>query len=978
MFCPKCGVAVQDDAAFCINCGVKVAAATPNASVIKEPLQLEPSQSVGYSSSEAKNKPPLPAMYNTRPEIKTNVKQGAIIGGWLCFILGLFVMYLSVWAFVIYVPLLLVAAILSIVAMAQRRILTGIALLLATLIVPPIFGLLLSSHRLNKIKENAEQSMRQSAPPPFQQPLKQEQASRNQPAFVPPSLKAEPVAEQSPKKPEEIAEELCAMGKQLAEKGEPGQAMEAYLKGLNDLPNQQSIKDAVAELQKAHPSDPAVFQHLGHTIKADGEIHRIAITPDNRTLICSTGRVQFPGGVYFYDMKDLHPIGWHASGRGNDDGRTETCVSADGKVAIAAGVVMDLTQWKPFFGCGTTRCARLSDEVRRAGLDQEVFRVDSIVPDSTIALADIHAGDLLLDDLSSFEGLKPGDVVKITVIRDGKKEIHPVKLQATPRTIGIIPYAIKSSILHPSGELMMAGGMKFYSPTQGSLVGRVELKQYTNSDCAGMPVFSPDGSMLVMASHWIVGIDIANGRLAWELPGHLDWRPVESMALSMDESLLATVSQEEAIVWDLKKQKEVVTIKTHKNHWEAYNACVSISPDATRLITGSKDGMYVWDISTGRLLRSFPKVSTYEIKWTTDGRCMITRNGGWVNIWGIEGANQMLEAREVKCKALGDLRALNNSTSNQGSQNLSLSALRPAPVATPHDTESESVAKPGVPLSVSMPVVDGNVVAKEANQPPLAITPSSQQQGAVAELLVVPSPVKSVLQSAIDAHGGVEKLAAATSITFTSRVTEINGPIHTVQSTYDLASDSLREVWTRTVLGFKNETTFIISPAAAWIIKDGKVSPMDATRSTNFKNKIRMMRATFFNLPADQYIPIDGQCDSRGNPASSMKVKIDDNTDLILLFDPKTSLVYEQQMTVKQGNRIAHITIRLAALREFDGVKMATSQYTLHDGKGYTETVIQKVKIGGKIDKEIFQKPSPNTTGFKMPQNSENHISAST
>ena len=66
------------------------------------------------------------------------IQQGAVIGGWLCFILGMGVMYLSLWAFIIYVPLFLVGFILSIIAMAQRRIIGGIALLLITLIVPPV------------------------------------------------------------------------------------------------------------------------------------------------------------------------------------------------------------------------------------------------------------------------------------------------------------------------------------------------------------------------------------------------------------------------------------------------------------------------------------------------------------------------------------------------------------------------------------------------------------------------------------------------------------------------------------------------------------------------------------------------------------------------------------------------------------------------------------------------------------------------
>ncbi len=71
-------------------------------------------------------------------EIKTNVKQGALIGGFVCFALGGLILFLSRWMFIFYGPLFLVAFILSIVAMAQRRVLGGIILLLMTIIGPPI------------------------------------------------------------------------------------------------------------------------------------------------------------------------------------------------------------------------------------------------------------------------------------------------------------------------------------------------------------------------------------------------------------------------------------------------------------------------------------------------------------------------------------------------------------------------------------------------------------------------------------------------------------------------------------------------------------------------------------------------------------------------------------------------------------------------------------------------------------------------
>lgn len=61
---------------------------------------------------------------------------GAVIGGWVCFGLGVILMFVTLWSFVIYGPLFLVAFILAIVAIAQKRIGQGVTMLLASLIVP--------------------------------------------------------------------------------------------------------------------------------------------------------------------------------------------------------------------------------------------------------------------------------------------------------------------------------------------------------------------------------------------------------------------------------------------------------------------------------------------------------------------------------------------------------------------------------------------------------------------------------------------------------------------------------------------------------------------------------------------------------------------------------------------------------------------------------------------------------------------------
>src|SRR5713101_5888668 len=71
-------------------------------------------------------------------QLQTNVKQGAIIGGWVCFGVGAALMFLSLWAIIFYAPLFFAAFVLSIVAMAQGRVAGGLTLLLCCVIIPSL------------------------------------------------------------------------------------------------------------------------------------------------------------------------------------------------------------------------------------------------------------------------------------------------------------------------------------------------------------------------------------------------------------------------------------------------------------------------------------------------------------------------------------------------------------------------------------------------------------------------------------------------------------------------------------------------------------------------------------------------------------------------------------------------------------------------------------------------------------------------
>ena len=78
------------------------------------------------------------------------VQRGAIIGGWACFALGVIILLAFSWPFYIHFALFVVAVILSIEALSQHKIISGLSLLLTTLLLPTFLGFGLLFLQLNK------------------------------------------------------------------------------------------------------------------------------------------------------------------------------------------------------------------------------------------------------------------------------------------------------------------------------------------------------------------------------------------------------------------------------------------------------------------------------------------------------------------------------------------------------------------------------------------------------------------------------------------------------------------------------------------------------------------------------------------------------------------------------------------------------------------------------------------------------------
>lgn len=91
-------------------------------------------------------------------------KQGALTGALVCLGLGLYLMYATLWSFLIYSPLFFAAFILSIVAMAQKRVFWGVIIFIATIALPLLFFMILGASRVSEGLDSSASDTNSSQP----------------------------------------------------------------------------------------------------------------------------------------------------------------------------------------------------------------------------------------------------------------------------------------------------------------------------------------------------------------------------------------------------------------------------------------------------------------------------------------------------------------------------------------------------------------------------------------------------------------------------------------------------------------------------------------------------------------------------------------------------------------------------------------------------------------------------------------------
>jgi WD40 repeat protein len=154
-----------------------------------------------------------------------------------------------------------------------------------------------------------------------------------------------------------------------------------------------------------------------------------------------------------------------------------------------------------------------------------------------------------------------------------------------------------------------------------------ELSKYVHESGVLCAAVSSDGKRIVSATEAgaIYVWDLEKGQELFRLNGH-EGR-IWCVAISPDGHRALSAGHDRAVrLWDLDKQQEVRSFSGHSNDVRR----VTFSPDGQRALSGSWDGtMRLWNVSTGQEIRQFGPGQYYVegVRFTPDGRWGIASEG---------------------------------------------------------------------------------------------------------------------------------------------------------------------------------------------------------------------------------------------------------------------------------------------------------------------------------------------------------------
>jgi hypothetical protein len=223
---------------------------------------------------------------------------------------------------------------------------------------------------------------------------------------------------------------------------------------------------------------------------------------------------------------------------------------------------------------------------------------------------------------------------------------------------------------------------------------------------------------------------------------------------------------------------------------------------------------------------------------------------------------------------------------------------------------------------------------------------------------------RAVLDRAMAAHGGAEKLARYTAATM-----KIRGRIHNgLGASCDFTGVTaggprrLRVEVNLTVLGRPLKSVQVLNGERGWMARNGQVRPLSKEEMDEEGEHLHVGVVSHLVALRDKRFRVAplGEAQVNGRDAVGVRVRCEGRRDVNLYFHKMTGLLLRTECLVKDlesGGRELMVETTYDDYRPVDGVQVAHRFTIRRDSRLYVQSEAVEVKVAEKLDDRLFARP---------------------
>jgi len=219
-----------------------------------------------------------------------------------------------------------------------------------------------------------------------------------------------------------------------------------------------------------------------------------------------------------------------------------------------------------------------------------------------------------------------------------------------------------------------------------------------------------------------------------------------------------------------------------------------------------------------------------------------------------------------------------------------------------------------------------------------------------------PADGKAIIDRAVQARGGAEKLAKFNTMSWTD-----NGTFYGMGNAMPYTATYVAEWPGKYRMEIKDFFTTILNGDKGWGIRADSTDELE-------KEQLAETQETVFAHWVANLLPLSGQGFSyslkpeakiEGKPADVVVVSHSGHRDVTLYFDKASGQLVKSETMVKVPNEDKPVKeeATYSDYREFDGVKWPTTIAVMRDGEPYVKASRSKINPSPKVDAKTFEKP---------------------